>query len=202
MSGISNSNHVNVRKTHCPRGHEYSGENLYFSKNANGSTSRKCKACNSMARKIKYDTVIRAKMGYKKRENVKDYILHSVWGRMLDRCRNTNNKDYNIYGGRGITVCARWKKYNNFYDDMILGYEKGLTLDRINSDGNYEPSNCRWATVKQQSNNRRSNHKITFNGITQNLQQWSEQLGIKAPTIRYRLRNGWSVNDALTKEIM
>lgn len=82
---------------------------------------------------------------------------YRCWCDMLTRCNNPNNKYYNIYGGRGIKVCKRWLSFINFYKDMgIKPIDK--TLDRINNDGNYEPSNCRWATIRQQNANKRPKH--------------------------------------------
>jgi hypothetical protein len=78
---------------------------------------------------------------------------------MLDRCRNPRNPAYPNYGGRGITVCKRWLSFVNFYADMWATYRPGLTLDRIDNDGNYEPGNCEWATRAQQIANRRPHKK-------------------------------------------
>lgn len=82
--------------------------------------------------------------------------IYNSWDCMWQRCTNPNAKGYKNYGGRGIKVCKRWKKAKNFIDDMLPNWKKGLTIDRINNDGHYTPSNCRWATFKQQRNNQRS----------------------------------------------
>lgn len=91
--------------------------------------------------------------------------LHDVWHSMIYRCSNPLNKSYKHYGGRGITVCDEWQEFKAFYDWAIeSGYKKGLSIDRINNDGNYEPSNCRWVTKDEQFLNRRNTIRIDYNG--------------------------------------
>jgi hypothetical protein len=85
--------------------------------------------------------------------------IYKVWGSMKARCSNPNSKDYKNYGGRGITVCERWMFFPNFRDDMFGGWKHGLTIDRINNDGNYEPGNCRWATRAEQNRNKQQKAK-------------------------------------------
>lgn len=125
--------------------------------------------------------------------------IYGVWQGMKRRCYNKNNPKYPIYGGRGITVCDEWNDdFQAFYNwAMSNGYKNGLTLDRINCDGNYEPNNCRWATQQQQQRNRRNNHNITLNGETHCLLEWCEILGVNYNTVTSRLHYGWSVEKAL-----
>ncbi len=128
--------------------------------------------------------------------------LYNIWANMKQRCSNPNASSYEDYGGRGITICDEWLDPDNFFKwALSSGYDKKLTLDRIDVDGNYEPSNCRWVTVKKQNNNRRSNHNLTFNGETHNMQEWSEITGISRSAIKGRLNRGWTIEEALTKEV-
>ena len=97
-----------------------------------------------------------------------NHRLYHIWYNMLQRCYNPKNKQYKDYGGRGITVCERWHLVENFIEDIYPTYEEGLTLDRIDVDGNYEPSNCRWATKSVQNRNTkliRANNKSGFRGV-------------------------------------
>ena len=118
--------------------------------------------------------------------------LFKIWAGMKQRCYNHNNAKYKIYGGRGIEVCPEWQEFEPFmkwsYDN---GYNDNLTIDRINTDGNYEPDNCRWVDLKQQANNTRSTIFLTCNGETKSASEWSEITGIPQNTITARKRKGW-----------
>ena len=128
--------------------------------------------------------------------------LYAVWVAMRRRCTNSNEACYPQYGGRGVSVCPEWDDYKAFHDWAVRsGYCRGLTLDRIDNDGNYEPSNCRWATRKQQARNRRVTRVLELDGKAKPLAQWAEELGMNRDTLRGRLRNGWSVRRALTTPI-
>jgi hypothetical protein len=129
--------------------------------------------------------------------------LHGIWNNLKQRCFNPNSPNFKYYGGRGITVCDEWKNdFKSFYDwAMSNGYEEHLTLDRIHSNGNYEPFNCRWTTMKEQSNNVRTNHIIEFNGEKHTLAEWSEIRGISKKTLWNRIDRGWTVERALTTPI-
>ena len=128
--------------------------------------------------------------------------LYRIWGSMRNRCNRENDKSYIYYGAKGITVCDEWKDFVNFRDWALShGYSDDLTIDRINPKGNYEPSNCRWATEKQQQNNKTSNHFLTYKNETKTIAGWSDETGIKPITILMRIRRGWTVEDALTKPI-
>lgn len=130
--------------------------------------------------------------------------LFSVWSRMRERCTNENRRDFHRYGGRGITVCDEWRNdFQAFYDwAMANGYDDNLTIDRLDNDGNYCPNNCRWATQKEQANNRSTNIFITYNGNTLTVTQWAEKTGVLCDTLSKRLNKyGWSVEKALTTPI-
>lgn len=114
------------------------------------------------------------------------------WDAMRQRCLNPRCKDYANYGGRGITICDRWlASFAAFLDDM--GERPlGQTLGRLDNNGNYEPSNCRWETPVEQNSNRRSTRTVTANGRTQTIAQWARELGTSRQTIRHRIEAGWS----------
>ncbi len=115
------------------------------------------------------------------------------------RCFNAKNRSYRRYGGRGISVCDDWLVYENFESWALSnGYKEGLSIDRINNDGNYEPGNCRWTTSKVQGNNKESCVYLTYNGEKLTIAQWAEKTNISWSTIKRRLKSGWPVNDILT----
>lgn len=118
-------------------------------------------------------------------------LTYKSWAMMKTRCLNPNYSQYKDYGGRGITVCKEWMTYCNFLADMGER-PAGYTLERIDNNGNYEPCNCMWATVKEQRNNSRQNRYIEYNGETHTVAQWSEITGINRNTIIKRLNMGWS----------
>lgn len=123
---------------------------------------------------------------------------YESWTSMKRRCLVPSNDHYHLYGGRGITICDRW--VNDFAAFLLdLGPRpEGMTLDRKNSDGNYEPTNCRWATRAQQNRNRKTIRLITFNGETLCLTDWANRLGVTRPTISDRLKQKWPIEKALT----
>lgn len=126
--------------------------------------------------------------------------MYMTWQNMIRRCQSPSVPNFKDYGGRGITVCKRWQKFENFLEDMGER-PKGKTLDRKNVNGNYEKSNCRWATQKEQQNNRSNNRILTYNDKSQTLAQWADETRIKAETIAKRIKNGWSVDQSLTKSV-
>ena len=117
---------------------------------------------------------------------------------MLHRTRSKKAINWENYGARGIKVCDRWLDFRNFIDDMGKAPSPKHSIDRIDVNGDYEPNNCRWATPKEQNNNKTNNKLLTYDGKTMNLTQWSERLGIDRMLVGNRLRRGWSVEKALT----
>lgn len=128
---------------------------------------------------------------------------YGVWIGMKKRCSNPNQKAYPAYGGRGIKVCDIWRNdFQAFFDDMGPRPSKDHSLDRVDNDGNYEPSNCRWATRKQQMRNTSRNHMITYKGETRTMIEWAEIYKIPLKSVWYRINSGWPIEDALTKPLM
>ena len=118
---------------------------------------------------------------------------------MMDRCYREKNCNYNRYGARGIRVCEEWHNIENFEKWVEENpYFEGATLDRINVDGDYEPSNCRWATMKEQCNNRSNTLYITYNGETHTISEWAEITGVNRSTLNNRYYKGWSIESMLT----
>lgn len=124
------------------------------------------------------------------------------WMNMKRRCFDKNNSEYHNYGGRGIKVCDRWlNSFENFLEDMGKLPFRGATLDRINVNGGYGPNNCRWATMKEQANNTRRSHFITYNGKTKTLSGWADEIGVNYSALENRIRRGWGIEKALTAPI-
>lgn len=140
---------------------------------------------------------------YKRLDNIEDYTeeekrkhLAVVLCNMRKRCYKPNSNCYKNYGGRGIKVCDEWLGKNgqkNFYKWAIdNGYSKGMSIDRIDNNGDYTPQNCRWATPKTQAYNRSTNSYITIHGKTQTVSEWADEIGISRGAMQNRLRYGWS----------
>lgn len=141
------------------------------------------------------------KHGHASRKNLSR--IYKIWKSMIQRCNNKKSTKYPDYGGRGITVCKRWlDSFENFLTDMKEPPTEKHSIDRINNDEGYYKENCRWATNKQQMRNTRNNRLITYNGKTQCLAAWSEELSIDSRIIGERIdKYGWSTEKALTTPI-
>lgn len=125
---------------------------------------------------------------------------YRTWVSMIQRCQDGKSKVCRKYYDKGIRVCKRWHKFENFLADMGER-PPNTTLDRKNTTKNYSPSNCRWATSKQQARNKTNNRPMTLNGVTRILAEWAELLGIHPATLSDRLQNGWSDEDALATPV-
>ena len=124
-------------------------------------------------------------------------LENGIWRSMRKRCKNKNDDYYHLYGGRGITVCKRWDKFENFYADMGKRPTNNHSIDRIDNNGNYTPENCRWVTMKQQCRNKRNNRLISFNGETRCVAEWAEIVGIHKSSLLARLNKGLSTEQVL-----
>lgn len=127
--------------------------------------------------------------------------IYRLWHSIKQRCRNKNHPSYRWYGAKGIDVCKRWEDFVTFRDDVGEPPTFDHTLDRIDSTKNYEPANCRWATMTEQNNNTSRNVIITFQGKTQTAVQWARELNIPGSTIRWRVSHGYSVERVLENGI-
>lgn len=151
-------------------------------------TSRICKECKYLTQKE-----------WLKNE---DNILYKVWAGMKARCDRKNRPDYPRYGGRGISYCARWADYKNFFLDMGNAYKKGLQLDRINNNGPYSPENCKWSTPREQNNNKRNTRLFSYKGLTYTLADWSKALKVKRSTLAQRFYSyRWPIEKVLSYNI-
>lgn len=124
--------------------------------------------------------------------------LHRIWCGMRQRCNDTSYAAYRLYGGKGVTVCEEWSDFQVFYEwAMANGYRDDLSIDRIDSSGSYEPSNCRWATMKEQQNNRTNNIRVSICGKEKTISEWSESSGISRAALEYRVKHHWAEDELL-----
>ncbi|MEK5272553.1 hypothetical protein NSR00_17730 [Aeribacillus sp. FSL K6-8394] len=143
----------------------------------------KTKSCGCIHKKI------RSNLSFK--HGQADTRLFKIWSNMKDRCENPHNKRYDRYGGRGIKVCDEWHEFKNFYDWAINnGYNDQLTIERKDINKNYEPDNCEWIPQSKQAKNRSSNIKVTIDGETKILMDWSRKTGINYGTLKGRYKRG------------
>lgn len=135
------------------------------------------------------------------KHNMSRTRLYQIWKDMRGRCERPTSPRYYTHGARGIKVCAEWQEFIPFYEwAMANGYRDNLTIERINNGGNYCPENCKWATQKEQGNNRRTNCLVEYNGEKHTLSEWATILGIKYSTLVGRInKRKWSVERAFNK---
>lgn len=142
----------------------------------------------------------RVRHGYCRRG--KELIEYRVWKHMWKRCTDPTHKSYERYGGRGIRVCTRWKSFDAFIEDMGMRPSTKHTIERIDNDKAYSPSNCIWATMKEQANNRSNNIKYRFNEQLLTATQLADLKGLNHRLVRQRLEYGWSPKDAIETPIV
>jgi hypothetical protein len=136
------------------------------------------------------------------KHNMSNSRLYRIWVGMKNRCCREDDPHYSGYGGRGISICADWLDSKKFFDWALrYGYDDALSIERIDNNGNYEPSNCRWATVFEQANNRRTNKRYAYSGRTLTLAEWSSETGILRHNLTNRIKRGWSIERALTTPV-
>lgn len=161
---------------------------------ANGSRLRQCrvKSCGCLAKETAAKLLTT--------HGLSRSPIYESYRSMLKRCNSLTDKEYHNYGGRGITVCSRWlSSFENFALDMGERPE-GKTLDRINTDGNYEPTNCKWSTHKVQANNKRNSVYLEIDGESKTISEWADISGIAYQTIQRRVKTyNWSHKDAVFK---
>lgn len=136
---------------------------------------------------------------FSRTHGMKNTRIYHIWEGMKQRCLNNKASNFSRYGGRGIVICKRWLKFENFLKDMGIPSIK-KTLDRINNDGNYEPPNCRWSTLKQQNNNHSKNVRIKFGEENKTVAEWAEKTGLTRSVILYRLKLKLPANKILSTE--
>lgn len=146
-----------------------------------------CPACAAEKKRMSFTT-----------HGLADHPLYGTWTAMKSRCLNPNFEAYKDYGGRGITVCSRWSEsFADFLADMGERPTPAHTLERNNTNGNYEPNNCRWATRLEQANNKRNNRQISIEGVTKTLAQWALDAGVTEAGLRARIKRGIAGVDLL-----
>ena len=141
-----------------------------------------------------------AAMAGKIQHGMSRHPLYKLWLNMKDRCRNPRNPYFHNYGGRGVTVCEEWMRSFPAFRQAVGDRPSPIhTLDRVDNDGHYEPTNVRWVTKREQANNQRKNRNLTHNGKTQTLAQWAREIGLVPSTLHYRIfKAGMSASEALT----
>lgn len=128
--------------------------------------------------------------------------LYEIWWGMKKRCFYPKAKFYKDYGGRGVTIAHEWLDFATFYSwAMENGYSEGLTIERKDVNGNYEPGNCKWIPLTKQMRNTRSNHLITYQNQTRCMTEWAEIMNLKVETLFHRLKSGWDIEKALTQPL-
>ncbi len=163
-------------------------------------SSGNTQSCGCLGRELRASGALRLRHGEAKKN--KQSVEHMIWSGMKARCFNPNNKEFANYGGRGITVCERWRdSFEAFVEDVGRRPSPEHTLDRIENTGPYDISNVRWATRVEQSRNKRTTHYLELDGQRKCIRDWSLETGINELTLHWRIKSGWSVERALTEPV-
>lgn len=137
----------------------------------------------------------------RKRHGFHGTSTYRIWSGMMTRCFNENDHAFQLYGGRGIRVCDKWRKFDGFLADMGAR-PAGKSIDRIDNDRGYEPGNCRWATAVQQQNNRSNNRILTFQGLSLSIADWARRVGLPRKVLQGRIVSGWDASRAITTPVL
>ena len=160
-------------------------------------TSRQTKSCGCLHN----EAISRPHPPYTATHGMTNTKVWIAWQSMRRRCDYPRAANYSLYGGRGIKVCDRWNSFESFLDDMGEPPTPEHSLDRIDTNGDYEPENCRWATRKEQQNNKRNNRILEYNGESHTVTEWAARSGIQKITLFKRLQSGWAITKALTTPV-
>lgn len=153
-------------------------------------------SCGHYLKKMSSDGMIHRKHGCRGER------LYTIWKSMRERCTNPKQNRYKCYGEKGVTICDEWNDYLAFRNWALSnGYRDDLSIDRIDVSGNYEPSNCRWSTIKEQANNKTNNRILTLDNESHTLAEWSDISGISTSCLWARLKRGWLPYDAVWKAV-
>lgn len=161
-------------------------------------TQGRTRSCGCLAKQVARERLVRH--GEARRNQFT--AEYRCWLHIKDRCGNPKNRSYKYYGQRGIRICERWLKIENFLKDMGRRPEGAYSIDRIRNQDGYDPGNCKWATPKEQSINRRSTLLIEVDGVSKRVFEWAEQFHLTSGAIRQRLKNGWAPKEAVTTPII
>ena len=155
------------------------------------------RSCGCLAKKVHSQSVQKAIKASTKHGDTGSR-LYQIWAAMKRRCYNPNTAYYEIYGGRGVTVCESWQNYVPFKEwAYSVGYTDTLTLDRIDCDGDYTPNNCRWISIQEQQRNRRNNRRYEYNGNYYTVQEIAAMTGLKPRTVQGRIEQGWPIEKVI-----
>ncbi len=194
-----------VRRVNSPENHPHSplwecvcdcGKTKFVTSNnlTNGNTN----SCGCIKNELMRETMMNRAI-YRTDDEKR---LNSIWIDMKRRCENANYKDFFNYGGRGISVCCEWHNYDTFKEWALAnGYKNGLSIDRVNVNGDYEPGNCRWATAIEQANNKRNTIYIEYHGRRFTISELSREYNLPYRTVFDRIKRGWSIDDVVKTPI-